>query len=506
MSSAGENPRTSPGYGWGRPAALRATGKSAAGLNVGSPAPEEEVDLKERAIANAPPWLISAVVHLVAIIVLGLVFYTGKNLAPVDLDVVWSETLGSQLDDPTMTEDRAGAEVDGVIVSGDDAAMDDPFAAPPQMAVSLDGQAITTDLTTPQIGLALSGRNEGMRDVLMRKYGGNKLTADSVDLGLAWLVKQQRSDGSWSLTGPYTLGARQECVAAATAMAMLAFQGNGQTHQSGQHTAVMQKALNALLAMQDDEGNFWQGEREHDWTYSHAQATIAICELYGMTKDPAIKEPAQKAVNYLISAQHELGGWRYRPRSDSDTSVTGWAVMALQSALMAGLEVPSPVLSKISSYLDKAEREGGTKYAYQPGHDADLVMTAEGLLCRQYLGWSQNDERLVAGAEYLVRNRINYHDRDVYYWYYATQMLHHMEGKYWDAWNQVMRQELPSRQVKSGREAGSWDPDGENPDRWGNSQRGEGGRLYVTCLSIYMLEVYYRHLPIYRTRDFLNAH
>ena len=26
---------------------------------------------------------------------------------------------------------------------------------------------------------------------------------------------------------------------------------------------------------------------------------------------------------------------------------------------------------------------------------------------------------------------------------------------------------------------------------------GQGGRLYVTCLRTYMLEVYYRHLPIY---------
>ncbi len=136
---------------------------------------------------------------------------------------------------------------------------------------------------------------------------------------------------------------------------------------------------------------------------------------------------------------------------------------------------------------------------------ADIVMTAEGLLCRQYLGWPRNDERLVAGADYLLRNRLNYHDRDVYYWYYATQVLHHMEGTHWDEWNKVMRQEIPSRQVKSGREAGSWDPGGENPDRWGNPQRGEGGRLYVTCLSTYMLEVYYRHLPIYRSRDFLKA-
>ena len=26
----------------------------------------------------------------------------------------------------------------------------------------------------------------------------------------------------------------------------------------------------------------------------------------------------------------------------------------------------------------------------------------------------------------------------------------------------------------------------------------EGGRLYTTCLCLYMLEIYYRHLPIYQ--------
>jgi hypothetical protein len=505
MSLAGENPRAMPGHAQGPVVTVRAPRPQPSAPAPGKPQPNEEPDLKERAIENAPPWLISAVVHLVAVILLGLIWYSGKNLNPVDLDAVWSETLGSQLDDPSMTEDRAGAEVDGVIVSGEDAAMDDPFAAPPQMAVSLDGQEFTTDLTSPQIGLALSGRNQGMQDVLLRKYGGNKLTADAVDAGLAWLAKQQRSDGTWSLKGPYTSGARQECVAAATAMAMLAFQGDGHTHQTGEYGPVMQKAMSALVKMQDAEGSFWQGEREHDWLYSHSQGTIAICELYGMTKDPALKEPAQRAIDFLVGAQDALGGWKYQPRQGSDTSVTGWAVVALQSGLMADLNVPTPTLSKISSYLDKAAREGGVKYSYQPGMDPDLVMTAEGLLCRQYLGWAQNDERLIAGAEYLVRNRMNYHDRDVYYWYYATQVLHHMEGKYWDAWNEVMRQELPKRQMKTGREAGSWDPDGENPDAWGSTGRGEGGRLYVTCLSIYMLEVYYRHLPIYRTKDFLTA-
>jgi hypothetical protein len=56
-----------------------------------------------------------------------------------------------------------------------------------------------------------------------------------------------------------------------------------------------------------------------------------------------------------------------------------------------------------------------------------------------------------------------------------------------------MREVIPANQVKQGDEAGSWNPTG---DKWGSF----GGRLYVTCLSIYNLEVYYRHLPIYKSK------
>jgi hypothetical protein len=66
-----------------------------------------------------------------------------------------------------------------------------------------------------------------------------------------------------------------------------------------------------------------------------------------------------------------------------------------------------------------------------------------------------------------------------------------MGGDEWDQWNKFMRQRVPERQVKAGKERGSWAPGG---DRWGS----HGGRLYTTCLSTYLLEVYYRHLPIYQ--------
>jgi hypothetical protein len=221
--------------------------------------------------------------------------------------------------------------------------------------------------------------------------------------------------------------------------------------------------------------------------------------LYAMTKDPALKDPAQRAIQFCVDSQDKgLGGWRYHARMDSDTSVTGWIVMALQSALMGGLAVPAETFQLINQYLDQAQTENGARYGYQPGIPPNEAMTAEGLLCRQYLGWKHDDERLGRGADFLVQpqNLPNWGNRNVYYWYYATQVLHHLEGDRWETWNNVMKELLPSKQEKRGPEAGSWSPNGGpgNFDEWGAKG---GGRLFVTCLSIYILEVYYRHMPLY---------
>jgi hypothetical protein len=120
-------------------------------------------------------------------------------------------------------------------------------------------------------------------------------------------------------------------------------------------------------------------------------------------------------------------------------------------------------------------------------------MTAVGFLCQQYFGWDQDDPRLVAGGNYFLKNPIRWTQKNVYYWYYATQVMRHLDDETWTKWNDNLKTVLPAKQLKSGSDAGSWDPEG---DPYG----GQGGRLYVTCLCIYSLEVYYRHLPIYQMR------
>ena len=80
----------------------------------------------------------------------------------------------------------------------------------------------------------------------------------------------------------------------------------------------------------------------------------------------------------------------------------------------------------------------------------------------------------------------------MYHYYYATQVLHHLEGSDFDLWNHRMREHLIRLQESEGHAAGSWNPQGAD---WGK----QGGRLYATSLALMTLQVYYRHLPMYRS-------
>ena len=80
---------------------------------------------------------------------------------------------------------------------------------------------------------------------------------------------------------------------------------------------------------------------------------------------------------------------------------------------------------------------------------------------------------------------------DMYFYYYATQVLHHLEGNNFDLWNHRMREHLIRTQEKSGDYKGSWRIDGVPHGT-------AGGKIYVTSLAMLTLQVPYRHLPMYR--------
>ena len=140
--------------------------------------------------------------------------------------------------------------------------------------VSLELKA-TSDLVAPSIGLALTGREKGMKEALLAAYGGTATTEAAVKLGLEWLKKNQGKDGLWSLTGPYSTGSGVENRAAATAMALLAFQGAGHTHKTGEHREVVARGWAAMLRMQDADGNFFKEGSFHHRHPNHSLPLIA---------------------------------------------------------------------------------------------------------------------------------------------------------------------------------------------------------------------------------------
>jgi hypothetical protein len=480
---------------------------------VSIPEDEQPTDLVGRLVDATPPWLVSVIVHFSMMILLGLAALEAGNAvrdsstveielsdsAPPPDDAIYAETLGEQLDDPTQLISSDGPQrLEDEIVALPTSVLpevDDPLIGPPLLDFGPEGVLPAGTEPTRAIGPEFSGREAGIKKALLKAYGGTALTEDAVNEGLRWLVRQQNRRGFWSLQGPYSNGSTVENNEAATAMALLAFQGAGYTLNSTGNEAynkVVSRGWRYLLRSQHEDGRFNSNLLpEQHQLYTHALCTIALCELYGMTRDKTYLDPAQKAVDYCVKIQSPQGGWRYQPGIDSDMSVTGWFAMALQSARMAGIEVPSIAFDRIGQFLDSVAREDGSQYAYRPTDGATIPLTAEGLLTRQYLGWQRNDPRLRAGVDHLLQNLPQWDKQNAYYWYYATQVCHHMEGPDWQKWNAVTRQLLPQHQEKRGKERGSWDPAN---DRWGNA----GGRLYVTCLSLYVLEVYYRHLPIYR--------
>ncbi len=323
----------------------------------------------------------------------------------------------------------------------------------------------------------------------------------AVNAALVWLANHQDYDGHWSLqhftheckdktcTGEGELSAD----AGATAMGLLPFLAADQTHKSkGKYKEHVRKGLQWLIAHQQADGNLAKGAAQ--MMYSHGLATIALCEAYGLTGDRSVGVAAQGAVNFILSAQNTAdGGWRYNPQDPGDTSVVGWQLMALKSAQMAGLNVGGSVFSGTSKWLDSVAVHDGAEYAYQPNQGPSPTMTSVGLLCRQYLGAKRDNPMLTGGMAYLMNHMPDEGLPNIYYWYYATQVMHNMNGYEWDTWNRKMRELLVHTQVRNTKDCanGSWAP---GNDAWGR----RGGRLMQTSLSCLTLEVYYRYLPLFK--------
>ncbi len=359
-------------------------------------------------------------------------------------------------------------------------------------------------LGKPQKFGEFSGRTEEARTLLANAFGGSASTEAAVAGGLKWLAAHQKKDGSWNFNHT-TDQCGEDCLnpgnmnretVGATGMALLCFVGAGHTHLTGSYQPQVSKALDFLkkeFLKEEATGEMRQIKTGNSGMYTQGIVTIAICELYALSKDRDVGRMAQKCIDYIVAVQHpENGGWRYQPDAEvGDTSVVGWHVMALTSARIAHLTVPNKSRVLARRFLTSVQLEEGAFYGYT-NPEKRAATTAIGLLCRMYEGWGPDEPQMHVGVQYL--SALGPARDDMYYNYYATQVMHQWGGNDWDKWNRVMREQLLTTQSKEGHAAGSWAP----RDRHGT---GPGGRHYMTCLAVLTLEVYYRHLPIYQRRN-----
>lgn len=350
-------------------------------------------------------------------------------------------------------------------------------------------------------------------------YGGTPESQEAILRGLRWLAAHQEEDGRWSLKnyGRSVSGcdchlsdeAEAEIVdndTAGTALALLPFlaEGIGPTTAPEdpadlpRYRNLVRRGLTWLMKNQVNDPQSDKDGHLGGNTYCHAVGTIALCEAYALTGDERLQLAAQRAIKYLMNAQHTAGGWRYGFREAGDMSVVSWVFLAIRSGQLAGLRIESSPLTRAARFIDSCavgpEPVKLSQYCYQPGKEPTNALTAAGLLTRQYLGWPKDNPHLQAGCQKIVQALPPAEGSNVgplYFYYYATEVLHHMEGEDWDLWNHRIRELLIRTQEKSGHREGSWSPEGTD---WGK----RGGRIYATSLALMTLQVYYRHLPLYR--------
>ena len=392
-------------------------------------------------------------------------------------------------------------------------------------------------------------------------------TEEAVLEGLRWLIRHQNEDGSWGVEtiSSHCTPADKPCIPAGTefvnyyntgltGLALLTFLGQGisvgskieivdtamgKRHQAGE---VVKKGVKWLIDRQDKERGCLSDPDAPYNMYGEALATMALCEAYGISRNRELKRPAQNAVNWLVAAQklnQEGARWGFRYFSkkhlddslaagkidatthkglseEVDISVTCWVVMALKSAQLVRLDVPSDVMPGALEYARYVTgKEGQVGYQSPYGAGAQIsgprdqftyhtaTMSALGMLVRTFVSHDLEDPFLEDAAKHIVKDlpavSKDKLSIDYYYWYYATLALNQFDGpdsprrgagKYWEPWNKELIDSIISLQDQSKARnvcsRGGWLED----DRWGGYT---GRALYSTAINVLTLEVYYRY-------------
>ena len=177
--------------------------------------------------------------------------------------------------------------------------------------------------------------------------------SQAIDKGLKHLLATQRSDGSWAA------GDSGERCISTTSLALMAFMARAEFPGFGPNAEALDRAKNWLLKQAKEAPSGYLGTS----MYEHGLATLALTELWGMTRDKndddVIHNAIKAAVDVILRSQTSGGGWRYQPSENAgqDTSVTVMVFIGLASARQAGIVVPNETIAKVIKYYEVLEIE-----------------------------------------------------------------------------------------------------------------------------------------------------
>ncbi|MBI3099037.1 MAG: terpene cyclase/mutase family protein [Planctomycetes bacterium] len=212
------------------------------------------------------------------------------------------------------------------------------------------------------------------RQAALARHGGDALTEKAVADALDWLARHQEEDGSWRCADHVPEHRRIRIPgfdreddyvdAGVTGLAVLAFLGAGYTHQGTDAYALHVKhALDWFLRIQQPDGMIdldparkldrtYHSPQSEMAAYNHAVPLLALIEAYGMTQDPALREPIERALTYSARTKDREHGWSISLRGD-DIGPTIYYLMALPIAKAAGFTVTTEVENEALRYMTK---------------------------------------------------------------------------------------------------------------------------------------------------------
>ena len=295
---------------------------------------------------------------------------------------------------------------------------------------------------------------------------------------LEWLAAQQNADGSWGKLGLYPHST------AVTSFALFAFLSQGHLPGQGLYGPEVARGARFLVASAREDG-FLVGSRGGNM-YSHAMATLALAELWGMAGGEEVRSTLERATSLIVRTQSPEGGWRYEPEpTGHDISSTILQVMALRAAKNSGLYVPDQTIARAIDYVKECYDPPSGGFRYMPGQrEPAYARTAAGV-CILYLT-GKYDAREIARAVEFMESLGEETARFWYGQYYAAHAMHQVGGKKWETWYAKTRTKLLARQSPDGH----W-------DTWKGTDDAVGAE-YRTSIAVTVLSVPLNYLPIFQ--------